>query len=310
MRFLNPKTDFAFKRIFGSEQSRDVLLSFLNAILDLQAPQRIVDVEILDPYLAPKIRGMKDTYLDVRARDEQGKGYVIEMQVLNVEGFEKRVLYNACKAYAGQIGRGEQYRQLNDVIAITITDFVMFPDLPGIVNTFHLRDPEGRIYADDLELLFAELPKFGKREAELESLLDKWFFFLRHAADLTAIPETLGSQAEIRHAFEIANKAGLSPEELEDQERREIFIQDQRGALELARRVGLEEGIGVGRIEGRVEGRGEGMAELLVVLLQARFGPLPEHQRGRIEAADPQTLVRWAARAAEAASVDVLLREG
>ena len=62
MRFLNPKTDFAFKRIFGSERSHDILLSFLNAILGLQSPYRIVALTLLDPYLAPKIRGMKDTY--------------------------------------------------------------------------------------------------------------------------------------------------------------------------------------------------------------------------------------------------------
>ena len=77
MRFLNPKTDFAFKRIFGLERRTDILLSFLNAILGLRSPYRIAELTILDPYLAPKIRGIKDTYLDVRAQDEQGKSYII-----------------------------------------------------------------------------------------------------------------------------------------------------------------------------------------------------------------------------------------
>lgn len=242
MRFLNPKTDFAFKRIFGSERSHDILLSFLNAILALQAPYRIVDLTVLDPYLAPKIRGMKDTYLDVRARDEQGQWYIIEMQVLNVAGFEKRVLYNACKTYSGQLQRGEDYHLLTDVIAITITDFVMFEDLPAIVNKFHLRAETGRLYSDDLELVFAELPKFTKREQELETVLDRWFFFLKHAGDLESAPASLQVEPAIREAFEIANKAGLTPEELEDQERREMFIQDQRGAITLAEQRGMEKG--------------------------------------------------------------------
>ncbi|MCP4932950.1 MAG: Rpn family recombination-promoting nuclease/putative transposase, partial [bacterium] len=155
MRFLNPKTDFAFKRIFGSEQSKDILLSFLNAILGLKSPYRVAKLSIIDPYLAPKIQGMKDTYLDVRAKDEQGKSYIIEMQVLNVAGFEKRVLYNACKAYAGQIQRGEDYQLLTDVIAITITDFVMFEELPDLITKFRLRDKTGQVYSDDLELVFA-----------------------------------------------------------------------------------------------------------------------------------------------------------
>src|SRR5258708_2775385 len=136
MRFLNPRTDFAFKKIFGSEESQDILLSFLNAILDLKSPYKIEEVKILDPYLAPKIQGIKDTYVDVRARDEQNRWYIIEMQVLNVEGFEKRVLYNACKSYASQLDSGERYHLLTEVVAVTITNFVMFKERAEIVNNF------------------------------------------------------------------------------------------------------------------------------------------------------------------------------
>ncbi len=252
MRFLNPKTDFAFKRIFGSERSKAILLSFLNAILGLKSPYRIADLTILDPYLAPKIRGIKDTYLDVRARDERGKSYIIEMQVLNVAGFEKRVLYNACKAYAGQIERGEDYHLLTDVIAITLTDFVMFEELPEVVNKFRLRAEAGRVYSDDLELVFGELPKFTKTEDELETVLDRWFFFLKYAGSLEAVPEPLRDEPEIVQAFQIANKAGLTPRELEDQERREIFIQDQRGAIQLAEQRGVERGRREGQREERL----------------------------------------------------------
>jgi len=251
MRFLNPKTDFAFKRIFGSDHSKEILLSFLNAVLELESPHRIADLTILDPYLAPKIQGIKDTYLDVRAQDEQGKSYIIEMQVLNVAAFEKRVLYNACKTYAGQIDRGEDYHLLTDVIAITITDFVMFDDLPAIVNKFRLRAEAGRVYSDDLELVFAELPKFTKTEAELETVLDRWLFFLKHAGRIDAVPATLQTEPAIVRAFDIANKAGLTREELDDQERREIFIQDQRGALELAEQRGMKKGAETGRAEER-----------------------------------------------------------
>ncbi|MGR8934792.1 MAG: Rpn family recombination-promoting nuclease/putative transposase [Gammaproteobacteria bacterium] len=243
MRFLNPKTDFAFKKIFGSEESRDILLSFLNAILELEHPYCIQEVQILDPYLAPKIKGMKDTYLDVRVKDEQGRSYIVEMQVLNVAGFEKRILYNACKTYANQIQKGEDYHTLTPVIAITITDFTMFDELPDVINRFKLRakaDPE--ICQDDLELIFAELPKFTLTENELSSVLDKWLYFLRTAPDLCAVPPVLAQEPAIAHAFGIANKAGLAPEELENQERREIFIQDQRGALLLAEQRGEQRG--------------------------------------------------------------------
>ncbi len=268
MRFLNPKTDFAFKRIFGSDRSREILLSFLNAILGLETPYRMVDLTILDPYLAPKIQGMKDTYLDVRARDEQGKWYIIEMQVLNVAGFEKRILYNACKAYAGQIKRGEDYHLLTDVIAITITDFVMFGELADIVTKFQLRAQTGQVvYSDDLELVFAELPKFTKTEPELETVLDRWFYFLKHAGGLEAVPANLQTEPAIVEAFDIANKAGLTPEELDDQERREIFIQDQRGALMLAEQRGVEKGREEGLEEGLKKGRDEEKLRIARALL-------------------------------------------
>ncbi len=266
MRFLNPKTDFAFKRIFGSEQSKDILLSFLNAILELKSPYRIAKLSIIDPYLAPKIQGMKDTYLDVRAEDEQGKSYIIEMQVLNVAGFEKRILYNACKAYAGQIQRGEDYQLLTDVIAITITDFVMFAELPELINKFRLRDKTGKIYSDDLELVFAELPKFQKTEQELQTILDRWFYFLRHAGDLRAVPQTLQAEPAIVHAFEITNKAGLDEDELEAQERREMFIQDQRGAISFAEQRALELGMEKGMEKGKTEERQRIAKELLELI--------------------------------------------
>ncbi len=201
MRFINPKTDFAFKKIFGSDRSKTILTSFLNALLYQEQPV-IVDLEILDPYLAPKIQGMKDTFVDVRARLQGGRTVIIEMQVLNVEGFEKRVLYNAAKAYSTQLLVGESYHELHAVVALTIADFVMFPECAELQSAYVLKEktrltdyPEG-----DLELVFVELPKFTKSLAELATVKDKWLYFLRNAPDLQVIPETMEAVPEIRAA--------------------------------------------------------------------------------------------------------------
>jgi len=260
MQFLNPLTDFAFKKIFGSADSHDILLSFLNAVLGFAPPYRIKEVRIQDPYLAPMIKGMKDSFVDVRAIDEQGRNFIIEMQVLPVASFEQRVLYNACKKYAGQIAAGEDYHLLNDVIALTITDFVMF-DNTELVSKFRLRDESGRDYSDDLELIFVELPKFSKTESELDNLLDKWLYFLRFAKRLHSIPGVLSEEKPIEHAFKIANRAQLSPEELDAQERREMYIQDQRVMIQKALQSGRSEGLAEGEAKGRAEGRDEGRAE-------------------------------------------------
>ncbi|MFZ4730010.1 MAG: Rpn family recombination-promoting nuclease/putative transposase [Pseudanabaena sp.] len=243
MKFISPKTDFAFKKIFGSEQSHDVLISFLNAML-YDGQSRISQLEILNPYLAPRIRGVKDTYLDVKAKLDNGTSVIIEMQVLNIEGFEKRILYNAAKAYSIQLGIGQSYSQLNPVIALTITDFVMFPEINQLTSRFILKEKDFLIDYPiyDLELVFVELPKFGKAITDLETLADKWLYFLKHAIDLDVVPESMNLVPEIKQAFEFAREGNLSPEELDELQHQEFFIQDQHNAIVKALKQGLEQG--------------------------------------------------------------------
>ena len=258
MIFINPKIDFAFKKIFGSEDSKDILISFLNALIYEEKPV-IQDLEILNPYLAPKIRGVKDTYLDIKARikseDNSDRTVIIEMQVLNIEGFEKRILYNAAKSYSTQLASGQSYNLLNPVIALTITDFVMFPDLEKVMSRFVLKEKDYLIDYPiyDIELIFVELPKFKKQLSELKFINDKWLYFLTESRSLVQVPEIMAEVPEIKKAFYIANQANLSLDELEDQEKSEIFIQDQRGAITKAIKDGLQQGIQQGIQQNKLE---------------------------------------------------------
>ena len=113
MKFLDVKTDFAFKKVFGSEGSKDILLSFLNSLVLFSEGEVIEDLIIVDPYQIPLIKGMKDTYVDVKAKLSNGTSVIIEMQILNVQGMEQRILYNAAKAYSTQLVQGESYHLLN-----------------------------------------------------------------------------------------------------------------------------------------------------------------------------------------------------
>jgi len=243
MIFINPKTDFAFKKIFGSEQNPEILISFLNSLLYGGQP-RITSLEIINPYLAPKIQGIKDTFLDIKAKLTDETTVIIEMQVLNLAGFEKRILYNAAKAYSIQLETGDDYTLLNPVIALTLTDFEMFENLPQVISNFVLK--EKKVLTDypinDLELVFVELPKFTKELDELETLADKWIYFIKSARGLETIPETMAEVPEIRKAFEVANQANLTREELEALLQREMYIHDQRNAIKLALRQGIQLG--------------------------------------------------------------------
>lgn len=246
MTFINPKIDYAFKKIFGSSESKDILISFINALI-YEGNAIIEDLEIINPNLPPKVEGLKDTYLDVKAKLSDGTLVIIEMQVLNVQYSGNRVLYNAATTYAFQLQRGEGYRMLKPLIALTITDFEMFRNSPNLISRFVYKEVKSNLnYPENaMNLVFVELPKFHKEASKLETLTDKWIYFMKYARSLSEVPETMNSVPEIHKAFDLANEARLSREEVETLERREQFIHDQQGAIikafEEARQTGIQE---------------------------------------------------------------------
>ncbi len=244
MRFISPKTDFAFKKIFGSDRSQQILISFLNAIV-YDNHNTIQSLEIINPYNPGSNLNLKDTYLDVRAVLDNGSTVIIEMQVLNVEAFEKRVIYNLAKAYGNQLDTGEGYRILKPFIALTITDFLLFKNTNKMINKFRFKEETELFnYRDQLRLIFLELPKFNKELSALETLSDKWIYFLKSAPNLEVIPSSLGEVAEIEAALNIANRANLSKEELEELHKQEVFIGDRKGEISLAKQQGrIEEAV-------------------------------------------------------------------
>ncbi|MEL6776217.1 MAG: Rpn family recombination-promoting nuclease/putative transposase [Cyanobacteria bacterium J06597_16] len=244
--FISPKTDFAFKKIFGGPQSKSILLSFLNALL-YEGDSTIKDLTIIDPYQAPRVEGMKDSFLDVKAELVDGRAVIIEMQVLNVLGFKKRVLYNAAKASSTHLKAGDDYDLLNPVIALTITDFEMLPDSDKVISRYQLKEKDELTdYNDDIELVFAELPKFKKESDELVSLSDKWLYFLKEANHLESVPSNLEEEPAIHDAFEIAQQSRLTRDEMEILDKQAMFIHDSRNAV----RLGIKQGIEQGRQEG------------------------------------------------------------
>ncbi len=241
MQFADPRTDFAFKLIFGNEKAKEVLISFLNAVLGLEGVHAIAEVTILNPYQAPKISTLKHSYLDVKCRDNRGVEFVVEMQVQYAEGFEKRIQYNACKAYIGQIPIGTDYPKLNQVIAITVVDFFMFKEFDHYLSCHEFRETmTNNCYLDQIRHYFIELPKFNKTEAELETTIEKWCYFLKHAGRLEMIPEKL-NQEPFRKAFEMANRANMTKEEWEEYDAAGVKMQDERGIAIAARKDGWQQ---------------------------------------------------------------------
>jgi len=260
MRFADPKSDIAFKKIFGNEGRKEILISFLNAVLDLPEGRRVLDVEILNPYQAPRIQGLRETTLDVRAKDQRGVQYIVEMQVQKRTGFEKRVLFYSAKAYSGQVLRGEDYPRLNQVIFIGICDFSFFEGDDYLTRHLILNTSTLKQELTDLEFNFIELPKFNKAEGELAGVIEQWAFFLKNAPNLDLVPASVKDQG-LKAAYETANTFQWTKDELDVYDYWSMRTQDERGAIQFAQEEGIKKGIQKGREEGIKEGIKKGLKE-------------------------------------------------
>ena len=251
--FVDPKIDFVFKRIFGNETHKDVLVALLNGLLELDEAHRIVEVDLIEAEQRPAVSELERSIVDVKCLDAEGTIYVVEMQVLNVEGFEKRVVYNVAQAYTSQLGAGHQYPRLNDVIGVTICDFELWSAAEGhnvpMLSRWRMQEQHlGARGLPQLQFVFLELPKYDLK-GEPQSIVEKWAYFFREANHLAMIPSAL-SQPPFRAALEAARTAGFTEEEWNAYLRAGMALQDARGALTVAHREGHKEGHKEARREG------------------------------------------------------------
>src|SRR5919199_2022571 len=236
MRFIDTKIDFAFKKIFGSSDSKDILINFLNAIL-YEGQPLIEDLEIIDSQPENPTLGTQETRLDVKATINGDRIALVEIQLINVPSFGNRVLYNAAKSYSQQLTGKDRYERLKTVISLKIADFEMFENQPEFMSRFVFQEKEQQFECPDteIELVFIELPKFSKELATLETTADQWIYFLKNTSTLETAPETLSAVPEIQKAFRIAREDNFTQEELKELQKQELWIQDQQIAIEIAR---------------------------------------------------------------------------
>ena len=312
--FADPKTDFVFKRIFGAEARRPLLAALLNHLLELDGDRRIVDLVHLSGEQHVDIPELKLSIVDVKCTDASGRRFVVEMQVLKVEGFEKRVVYNASKAYVMQLRNADRYPDLCDVVAVTICNFNLWPDedRPGhftipMLSRWRMQEQHtGERGLPQISYVFLELPKYQGGDAP-GSFADRWAYFFREAKDLDGVPPAL-ADPPFREALEVASTATFTPAEWDAYDRAKMAEQDARGAITVARAEGEREGEIRGKLEGERTGEIRGKRSALLRVL-ARVGLVPAgDDLARIEACtDPATLDRWLENAVGATSLaDVL----
>ncbi len=202
-RYLDPTNDAAFKRLFGTENHKPLLISFLNAILDRKGKNKIRSVEFLPQDQAPPIKGIKSSILDIQCTDESGRQYIVEMQNSKIPDFLKRSQYYLSNSYVSQLSKGSAHFHLKPIVLLAIANYPIFPKKQRCVSYHQTLDTH--THENDLEDLayaFVELPKFKKSEDELETVQDKWIYFFKNWHDSKDIPKSVNEE-ELIEAYHV-----------------------------------------------------------------------------------------------------------
>jgi len=253
-RYLDPKADVVFKKIFG--QHPRLLMSFLNAVLPLPEDSPIESLEYLSNEQVPVIEGFKYTIVDVKCRDSHGRTFIVEMQVQWTTSFMQRLLYGASTAYVHQIRRGEEYDRLKPVYGLGLVATTFDHDTPEWYHHFklgHVKNQNRSI--DDLQLIFIELPKFQPTSIAHKRLQVLWLRFMKELDnETTKIPEEWLSVPEIKEAVALSEEAAYTPAELNAYLKYWDMVSTERTMVSDSLATGFKEGKAIGIEEGKAEG--------------------------------------------------------
>ena len=213
-KYLDPKADLTFKKIFGEHP--DLVISLLNALLPLDEGKKITDIEYLPTELMPEQPWRKNSIVDVRCKDATGRQFIVEMQMEWTTAFKQRVLFNASKAYVRQLGEGNNYRLLQPVYSLCLVNDIFEPDMPEFYHYYRMVHEEHTDKViDGLNLVFVELPKFQPQTVAEKRMQVLWLRFLTEIGEKTRqIPEEFLENPEIKRAVEIVEESGYSEAEM------------------------------------------------------------------------------------------------
>lgn len=258
---ITPRVDLAFKKIFGVEENKDLLISLINSIVSQE--DQVSGVEILNPYNPRQFKDDKLSILDIKARGHTGKRYNIEIQLSDEADYDKRALYYWAKLYSEQLTKTGRYRSLDKAIGIHILNFTSIPSVGKYHNVFHLLEKDtGLHYFKDIELHTIELNKFdtlpdGLGDAEelrllllkIKTSLDRWAAFLSRCYLLQAnnLPEQLDDPS-LKKALGVLEEMNFTQSEREEYETRLKWFRMETSALEKAEEKSFQKGIEEGRI--------------------------------------------------------------
>jgi predicted transposase/invertase (TIGR01784 family) len=235
-KYLNPFTDYGFKKIFGEEASKPLLIDFLNALL----PQtdKIIDLTFKNTEQLGQTDLDRKAIYDIYCENEKGEKFIVELQKAKQNYFKERTIYYSTFPIREQAEKGEWNYNLKAVYCIGILDFTFDdyetePEKSEVVHTIKLKNQNGKTFYDKLTFIYLEMPNFKQSENQLETRLDKWLYFIKHLEDFQTIP-TIFADEVFSQAFEKAELAKFGQVELANYENSLKIYRDLKGVIDTA----------------------------------------------------------------------------
>ena len=258
MRYLDPKADLTFKRVFGEHP--DLVMSLLNALLPLESKQEVTEIEYLPVELVPDNPLRKNSIVDVRCRDNRGRVFLVEMQMIWTPEFKQRILFNASKAYVRQIKAGEHYELLQPVYSLNLVNDIFEPELKDefyhYYRLVHMEHTDKVI--EGLHLIFVELPKFKPHNYSEKKMQVLWLRYLTEInEDTREIPKELLANPELKKAVNALEESAFTDAQLAGYEKFWDIISVEKTLYNSAIRKGMKEGMEKGMEKGIKEGHKE-----------------------------------------------------
>ena len=261
MKYLDPKADLTFKKIFGNHPER--LASLLNALLPLSEEEQIREIEYLPTELVPELEGHKNTIVDVLCTDARGRKFCVEMQMEWSNAFKQRVLFNASKLYVSQAKKGERYSTLQPVYSLNLVNDIFEHDTPEFIHNYRIvHDKDSNKVIEGLHFTFIELPKFTPHSISDKRMMVLWLRFLTEInANTQEVPSDLLRDPEIGKAVEDLKISGFTDAELRAYDKFWDAVSVERTLQYDSYQQGMEKGMEKGMKQGMEKGMKQGMAK-------------------------------------------------
>jgi predicted transposase/invertase (TIGR01784 family) len=249
-KYINPYTDFGFKKLFGEEGSKEQLKDFLNELLP--PIHKIKDLSFKKTEQLPENENARKAIFDIYCEAENGTKFIVEMQKAKIDFFKDRAIFYTTFPIKEQAEKGDWNFELKPVYCIAILDFNFEKDTKitetiknDYLSSVQLKDQYCNIFYDKLAFIFLEMPRFIKTESELKTHFDKWLYFLKHLEDFNDIPDILKESVFIE-CFRKAEIANYNQKERDQYEASLKVYRDLKGVIDTSFHDGIKKGIDIG----------------------------------------------------------------